>query len=348
VTTLISFQKSPEQRLRASFSATELYISVERSITPAVLQIAAAKAAAERSKGRTYSRVEDLPAAGVVASFELADPLAVLPPLTFEPRHNPPAPTAKVLFSAFAMPAPVAREVVLARLPQAKPEVEWPIGERQPFGATSTALAYAPAASGIDAPFDAVIGLRPSAGEQAAVDFKLPRPRPDPNAVLVWLDGRALGQFAPGQHEWVRNPLPASVFEPKQQKCLTEAIYFEARGEPEAGQAAVAQVVLNRVRNPAYPKTICGVVYQNQKWRNRCQFSFACDGRPERIRSPEAWETAERIASEVSEGKTWLLDVGDSTHYYANYVRPGWARRMIRVDSIGAHRFYRTKRGGWS
>jgi spore germination cell wall hydrolase CwlJ-like protein len=101
-------------------------------------------------------------------------------------------------------------------------------------------------------------------------------------------------------------------------------------------------------RNPAYPKTICGVVYQNQKWRNRCQFSFACDGRPERIRSPEAWETAERIAREVTEGKTWLLDVGDSTHYYANYVRPGWARRMIRVDSIGAHRFYRTKRGGWS
>ena len=110
-----------------------------------------------------------------------------------------------------------------------------------------------------------------------------PRPRPDPRDVLGWLDGRALGQFAPGQHVWVQNQLPASVFLKKQQKCLAEGIYFEARGEPEEGQAAVAQVILNRVRNPAYPKTICGVVYQNKRHRNRCQFSFACDGRSEVI-----------------------------------------------------------------
>ena len=115
--------------------------------------------------------------------------------------------------------------------------------------------------------------------------------------MLGWLDGRALGQFAPGQHVWVQNPLPASVFLKKQQKCLAEGIYFEARGEPEAGQAAVAQVILNRVRNPAYPDTICGVVYQNKNWRNRCQFSFACDGRSEVIAERSQWDDARRIAA---------------------------------------------------
>ncbi|MEO9961273.1 MAG: cell wall hydrolase, partial [Nisaea sp.] len=77
-------------------------------------------------------------------------------------------------------------------------------------------------------------------------------------------------------HSWVATPLPASAFAEDEQTCLANGIYFEARGEEEEGQAAVAQVILNRVRNPAYPDTICGVVYQNQSWKNRCQFSFAC------------------------------------------------------------------------
>ena len=77
------------------------------------------------------------------------------------------------------------------------------------------------------------------------------------------------------------------MFSAKEQKCLANAIYFEARGETLRGQAAVAQVVLNRVRNPAYPETICGVVYQNQNLKNRCQFSFACDGKKDRHRQPE-------------------------------------------------------------
>ena len=85
-----------------------------------------------------------------------------------------------------------------------------------------------------------------------------------------------------GDHAWAANPLPKSAFSAAQQRCLAEGIYFEARGEPVSGQAAVSQVILNRVRNPHYPNTICGVVYQNKHWRNRCQFSFACD----RIRDP--------------------------------------------------------------
>ena len=166
---------------------------------------------------------------------------------------------------------------------------------------TPHVLAYAPPASGIEAPFDAVMsGARGSS--RIPTRLYRPRPRPDPTEVLSWLDGRALGQFAPGQHAWVQNPLPVSVFQAKQQKCLAEGIYFEARGEPESGQAAVAQVILNRVRNPAYPKTICGVVYQNQNWRHRCQFSFACDGRSERIAEQRQWETAKRVARDVTAG----------------------------------------------
>ena len=129
---------------------------------------------------------------------------------------------------------------------------------------------------------------------------------------------------------------------------LANAIYFEARGESAKGQAAVAQVVLNRVRNPAYPNTICGVVYQNDNWRNRCQFSFACDGKKDRITSPSHYKTAEEIAMAVTAGKIFIPEIGSSTHYYAQYVRPGWARTMQKMTKIGLHIFYRTYGGGWS
>ncbi|MCG6116568.1 MAG: cell wall hydrolase, partial [Mesorhizobium sp.] len=149
-------------------------------------------------------------------------------------------------------------------------------------------------------------------------------------------------------HAWAATPLPAASFGAAEQKCLATGIYFEARGESEDGQAAVAQVILNRVRNPTYPDTICGVVYQNRTWRNRCQFSFACDGRPDRITNKRAYERAERIAMEVTTGQTWLSDVGSATHYHATYVRPRWARTMEKVDKIGLHVFYRTYNGGWN
>jgi len=88
-------------------------------------------------------------------------------------------------------------------------------------------------------------------------------------------------------------------------------------------------------------------VYQNQHLRNRCQFSFACDGIYDRIRDKEAWERAVRIARDVSRGKIYLDKVADSTHYHAEYVDPNWRRSMKMVDKIGVHIFYRTKNGGW-
>lgn len=161
-------------------------------------------------------------------------------------------------------------------------------------------------------------------------------------------DGRFIPPAEPGGFSWVSTPLPPSAFSERSQRCLAAAVYFEARSEPLKGQAAVAQVVLNRVRNPTYPNSICGVVYQNEKWRNRCQFSFACDGVRDRIRDPEHWQIAEEVAMAVTAGKIWLNDVGASTHYHATYVHPFWARTMKRMEKIGHHIFYTTHGGGWS
>ncbi|MGE0846281.1 MAG: cell wall hydrolase [Flavobacteriaceae bacterium] len=137
----------------------------------------------------------------------------------------------------------------------------------------------------------------------------------------------------------VRRELHTAEYE-REHHCLATAIYFEARGEPELGQRAVAQVIMNRVENPTYPNTICGVVYQNVKWRNRCQFSFACDGKADRIRDQGAWEIATRIAEHTMAGEGWLKKIGAATHYHANYVRPRWSRYMERLDRIGQHIFY--------
>jgi spore germination cell wall hydrolase CwlJ-like protein len=131
----------------------------------------------------------------------------------------------------------------------------------------------------------------------------------------------------------------------REQKCLAEGVYFEARSEPEAGQAAVAQVILNRAKSGLYPTSVCGVVYQNRHRFKACQFSFACEGKSLRITEPEAWRTAVRIAREVTDGQTYLADVGGSTHYHATYVRPHWARKLERMDKIGVHVFYKLRPG---
>ncbi len=160
--------------------------------------------------------------------------------------------------------------------------------------------------------------------------------------------GRFIPPVVKGDHLWMSQPLPAKVFSKAEQKCLATGIYFEARGEKLRGQAAVAQVILNRVRNPTYPDTICGVVYQNDSWRNRCQFSFACDGKRDRITNPANYKTAEQIAMAVTAGKIFIPEVGSATHYHATYVAPRWAHTMKKMKKIGLHIFYKTYGGGWS
>ena len=131
----------------------------------------------------------------------------------------------------------------------------------------------------------------------------------------------------------------------KEKRCLAEAIYFEARSESEAGQAAVAQVIFNRVNSGLYPTSICGVVYQNRQRHNACQFSFACEGKSLKITEPEPWAVAVRIADAVTSGETYSPGVGGSTHYHANYVRPRWAKKLKKMDVIGHHIFYQLRPG---
>jgi hypothetical protein len=133
----------------------------------------------------------------------------------------------------------------------------------------------------------------------------------------------------------------------KAEKCLADAIYFEARGEPIRGQMAVAQVVMNRVFSGRYPNNVCGVVYQNANRHLACQFTFACEGKNlSRIDEPEMWTQAKRIAKDTLDGKIWLAEVGHATHYHAYWVHPSWVHEMARVYKLGVHTFYRPRAWG--
>jgi len=138
----------------------------------------------------------------------------------------------------------------------------------------------------------------------------------------------------------------AGVGRAKAEKCLANAVYFEARGESVRGQIAVAQVVMNRVFSPFYPNDVCGVVYQNANRHNACQFTFACDGIPDIVTEPDAWERAKRIARDMLDGKLWMPEVSKSTHYHAYWVRPDWVNEMKKVYKLGVHTFYRPRAWG--
>jgi len=125
-------------------------------------------------------------------------------------------------------------------------------------------------------------------------------------------------------------------------RCLTQAVYYEAALEPSEGQAAVAQVVLNRVRDPNYPSTVCGVVYQGAERTTGCQFTFTCDGALARTPTAWGWNRAQAVAERALSGHV-ASRVGTATHYHADYVRPYWAPSLAKIDQIGAHIFYRWK-----
>jgi spore germination cell wall hydrolase CwlJ-like protein len=132
----------------------------------------------------------------------------------------------------------------------------------------------------------------------------------------------------------------------KSEKCLAEAVYFEARGEAVRGQIAVAQVVLNRAFSGKYPDTVCGVVYQNKHRHLACQFTFACDNNKDVIREPDMWERAQKIAKAMLDGQLWLPEVDRSTHYHAYWVRPSWVAEMKKTYKFGVHTFYRPRAWG--
>lgn len=221
-----------------------------------------------------------------------------------------------------------------------RPTLRSGLGRANVYDGASPATPRAVAlASATPAPADtpvnatALVQTRP---EDKAPDQTIARAEPAPPA-----------QAAPGPHG--DQPDYASLIDPshegREEYCLAQAIYFEARSEPEAGQAAVAQVVLNRVSSGLYPSTICGVVFQNASRYKACQFSFACEGRSLRITEPAPWAAARRIAKDVLQGRTYVKDVGAATHYHAAYVRPHWSRLLKRTDKIGQHIFYKLRPG---
>jgi len=123
-------------------------------------------------------------------------------------------------------------------------------------------------------------------------------------------------------------------------RCLSEAIYYEARGEAIEGQIAVAEVIMNRVDSRHYPDTVCGVVKQGEHRRNSCQFSYRCDGEPERMTEKKAADRARDVAILLMKGERRDL-TEDATHYHASYVNPYWAKSLTRTAKHGTHVFYR-------
>jgi hypothetical protein len=179
----------------------------------------------------------------------------------------------------------------------------------------------------------------------------------DPDIKLSALEGRADsgtgGETVAGKDDAARMQSPAIrlglVGKPRAraEKCLADAVYFEARGEPSRGQMAVAQVVMNRVFSGYYPNNVCGVVYQNANRHLACQFTFACEGKDlSRIDELDMWAQAKRIAKDTLDGKIWLSEVGHATHYHAYWVHPSWVHEMKKMYKLGVHTFYRPRAWG--
>lgn len=161
----------------------------------------------------------------------------------------------------------------------------------------------------------------PRLDADARWDSDTPGPGPGPGARSMFVDNSGIDRTRALQ-------------------CMTAAIYYEAASEPDAGQRAVAQVVLNRVAHPAYPRTVCGVVFQGSERRTGCQFSFTCDGSLARRPVQLFWQRAENVARAALSGYVYA-PAGLATHYHTIAVNPYWAPSLSFIGQIGAHRFYR-------
>jgi len=139
--------------------------------------------------------------------------------------------------------------------------------------------------------------------------------------------------------------LTEDEFRERELRCMATAIYFEARDEPVKGQIAVGQVIMNRIRSPYYPKTVCGVVYQGERLRSGCQFSFTCNGRKNHVTEKPEWAMSVKVAKQVIAREVWIDEIAHATHYHATYVRPDWRHELDRVAQIGGHIFYKPKPG---
>ena len=177
------------------------------------------------------------------------------------------------------------------------------------------------------------------------IALNLAAPPPFPFRPLTNADATALNavlpiddaDFAPAQPFFLRASGPERD---RAVLCMTQAIYYEAALEPTEGQQAVAQTVLNRVRHPDFPKSVCGVVYQGSELPTGCQFSFTCDGSLTRPPIEPYWSRAKEVAEAALDGYV-AGNIGSATHYHADYVFPRWGPQMVKIVQLGAHIFYR-------
>lgn len=197
------------------------------------------------------------------------------------------------------------------------------------------------------------VGNAPLAQASAPPPNAPPPPPPEPTALQPLAPAEAAAMNAampviPGYNPAARPFVVrgrSTIDQMRSLDCLTAAIYYEAASESDDGQRAVAQVVLNRVRHPTYPSTVCGVVYQGSERSTGCQFSFTCDGSLMRTPSASGWARARRTAAAALAGSVYA-PVGHATHYHTDKVLPYWAASLVKSAVIGAHIFYRWN-GGW-
>jgi hypothetical protein len=192
------------------------------------------------------------------------------------------------------------------------------------------------------------------AATAAAVVPSVRVPEPEPMLLRAVAPTEAFALNAAIPIDGLPNPRAASFVaraatawdQQRSLQCLAEAIYYEARSEPDEGQRAVAQVVLNRVRHPAYPNSVCGVVYQGpMRAGGGCQFTFTCDGSLASSPVGPGWARARILAAAALAGSVYG-PVGHATHYHTHQVLPDWAYRLAKVAVIGSHNFYRLQ-GDW-
>lgn len=218
---------------------------------------------------------------------------------------------------------------------------------REAIGLGLLAAAGALALAGAASSTPTLEGIRALTGESVAP------PAPPPLIVRQIAPGQALAVNAAIPLDQGPNPAAKpfalrganAAAQARALECLTSAVYYEAGNETADGQRAVAQVVLNRVRHPAFPASICAVVYQGSTRPTGCQFTFTCDGSLTRRPDLTGWERARRIAQAALAGFVHT-PVGYATHYHANYVVPYWASTLAKSAVVGAHIFYRWA-GGW-
>ncbi|HEY6831848.1 MAG TPA: cell wall hydrolase [Pseudolabrys sp.] len=292
----------------------------------------------------THVKVADIPDAlrshlqniSFTSSEPQATAIAVIPRDDIAKLPDRPRPRAVLAKSASS---PVAGLAEARHLDAVEVAMASPVSMTQRDATGATAMAHAPGNVTPTAP------LRLASADAAAMPSSFPAVgvAPSSGQISLPMSIAILPPPAPGVPPL--SPAQRLHLEGKErakaERCLANAVYFEARSEPLKGQIAVAQVVMNRVFSGFYPNDVCGVVYQNSHRRLACQFTFACDGKSKAINERASWARANRIAKQTLDGKLYETAVGTSTHYHAVYVHPNWVREMKKFVRFGIHNFYR-------